>query len=301
MLQTQRRETTSITKPAFLKNIMLATDFSDVADRALEYAVSIARRFDSKLYVTHIIPPDSYAMVPPDPVITAPPLGEFRRRVMRNMEEMPRSGRLIGVSHQTIVKEGVLWPAIDALIKEHNVDLLVLGTHGLGAVVKMLIGSVAEEIFRQARIPVLTVGPAARGEAFYEAEFRNILFATDFGLGAECEAAFAFALGQQNRSRLIFLHVVEDTSKVLSDSERTTTKREMRELVPSGVPLLCKISFEIAHGNPAEAILRIAEQTNADLIVIGAKKDTGISGHVPRSTAYSVVCKAHSPVLTIRS
>ncbi len=73
------------------------------------------------------------------------------------------SGKLRGVPHEVLMEEGNVWPTLDKMIIEHEIDLVVVGTHGRGKVQKILIGSVAEEIFRQAKSAVLTVGPAVKG------------------------------------------------------------------------------------------------------------------------------------------
>jgi len=167
-----------------------------------------------------------------------------------------------------------------------------------------LYGSSAEEIFRQARLPVMTVGPVVKEEAPFETEFKNILLATDFGLGAEREAAFALALAQEHRSKLMLLHVIPHADNAFDRDailERERITHQLRELVPSDSSLLCKLEFHLAHGQPVEVILRVAKETKADLVVIGAKKSGSLAGHIPSSKAFGVVRGARCPVLTIRS
>jgi nucleotide-binding universal stress UspA family protein len=220
------------------------------------------------------------------------------------MDEIMAWGIFYGVPHEGVIKEGALWPAIESLIKQYRIDMLVVGTRGMGTVEKFVIGSRAEQLFRQARIPVLTVGPAVLGEPFYEMEFRNMLFATDFGPGAEREAAYAFSLAREHRAVLTMLHVNSHGKRdSVRDAqfEQEVILHQLKELVPPGNEGLCKIEFRIANGESTEEILRMAETARADLIVMGAKKNKGVSGHAPRTTAYKVVCGAHCPVLTITS
>ena len=160
---------------------------------------------------------------------------------------------------------------------------------------KLLIGSSAEEIFRQARIPVLTVGPAVWREPFCGVELKNILFATAFGPGAERQAAYAFSLAQEHHSKLTMLHVQQHAD------EAPAIVHQLQELVPSGVELHCLPLFRVERGEPANEIIRVAQDAQANLIVIGAKSRKGLAGHVPRTEAYQVVCGASCPVLTIKS
>ncbi len=289
-------------KESFFKNILFATDFSPASDQALEYAASLARRFGSRIYLTHVITLDPFPMMAPEIAVRA--LKELRVAAEKSMSEVLESGRLNAVPNQVVIQEGNLWPAIEESIKHYEIDLLVIGTHGAGALRKILIGSAAEEIFRKAQVPVLTVGPSTKKEPFYELEFKNILFATDFGRSAEREAEYAFSLAQEHRSRLRFLHVFPHPEAYSGDIlvlEKERYKAQLHELVPRATELHCKLDFEAAIGEPVEQILRIAQETNADLIVMGAKARASLAGNVPHTKAYRVVCGAHCPVLTVKS
>lgn len=203
-----------------------------------------------------------------------------------------------------MIQEGNLWPALEELIKRYEIDLVVVGTHGAGAVRKVLIGSGAEEIFRKANVPVLTVGPSTAIDPLYEAEFKDILFATDFGKSAEREAEYALSLAQEHCSRLRFVHVFphpEAYGEPVRALEKQNSMARLRELVPAQTELHCELDFEVPVGEPVEQILRIAQETTADLIVMGAKARKNFAGNVPHTKAYRVVCGAPCPVLTVRS
>jgi nucleotide-binding universal stress UspA family protein len=189
-----------------LTNILVGTDFSPASDRALEYALSLARRYEARIFLAHVITSDADVMVAPE--IMARTYETELRRAQELMGEILISGRLHDVPHETMIEHGSMWPTMKALISKHKIDLVVVGTHGSGGLQKMLLGSGAEQIFRQAKCPVLTVGPAVKRETPREVEFKNIMFATDFGIGAEREAAYAFSFAQEHQANLMLLHVV---------------------------------------------------------------------------------------------
>jgi nucleotide-binding universal stress UspA family protein len=288
---------------SFFKNILFATDFSPASDQALDYAASLARRFGSKLYLTHIITLDAFPLMSPEFAVRS--LKELRAAAEQTMEKLQQSERLNGVPSQVVIHGGELWSALEEVVRLYDIDLLVCGTRGAGAVRKVLIGSGAEEIFRKAKVPVLTVGPSTDKDPFYELEFKNILFATDFGKGAKREAQYAFELAQEHRSRLKFLHVIPHREAygehVLAEMIKGS-EAHLRSLVPSATELHCKLDFEVAVGKPAvDQILKTAQETNANLIVMGAKARGGHAGNVPYTKAYRVASAAHCPVLTVRS
>jgi nucleotide-binding universal stress UspA family protein len=281
-----------------LDRILLATDFSSASDRALDYALSLARHYGSHLYVTHVITLDDYPMIAPDLAVVREQ--KYRREAQHAMAKLVGSGRLLGVSHDILIEEGTLWPAVHNLIVKYGVQLVVAGTRGMGSIQKVLLGSHAEQMFRQSSVPMLTVGPAVPSEPLYEAEFKHILFATDFGPGAEKEADFALSLAKEHRSRLTVLHVSTGTEEAQGIQEDFLL-RQMRELVPDTHGERCLVEYKVQFGTPLDEILRARHDTRADLIVMGAKKRMSLAGHVPRTIAFEVVSMAPCPVLTVRS
>jgi nucleotide-binding universal stress UspA family protein len=284
------------------KNMLLATDFSPASKKALEYAASLARRYGSSLYLTHVITVDSYPLASPEYAVSS--LQNMHDRARQGFRDLLKSGELIELPYKVLIQEGSFWPSIEEAIKSYKIDLLVVGTHGAGAVEKVLIGSGAEEIFRKAKVPVLTVGPSVTKESLYEIEFKNILFATDFGTSAEREAEYAVSLAQKHCSRLRLVHVLphpEAYGKDILAERRETSMVQLRELVASETDLHYKLDFEVAVGEPVKQILRIAEETKADLIIMGAKGRSSLAGNVPHTKAHRVVCGARCPVLTVRS
>jgi len=289
-------------QPVSLARVMVATDFSSVSSRALDYAVSLARRFRSQLYLTNVITYKGHGVMEPE--VGAVPREQLLSDAKAQAKAVVESGRLYGVPNEVLIEEGALWSVLEDLIEKHKIELLVLGTHGMSGSMKVLFGSSAEEIFRHARLPVLTVGPAVTLDAPFEAEFKTILFATDFGPGTDREAAFAYSLAQEHRAKLVLLHVIPHAETHFdreTTREKDTFMHQLQELVPEGTEVLCKPEFHLAYGEPVEEILRFAKDLKADLIVIGAKKRGTLAGHIPSTKAFNVVRGARCPVLTIKS
>ena len=285
-----------------LAKILVATDFSPVSTRALDYAISVARRYESQIYLVHVISPDAYPMTAPE--ITVRLVDRQMLEAKAKSQELLLCDRFQGVPYEMYIEEGPLWPTLEKMIEKFDVDLVVVGTHGMGAVQKVLIGSGAEQIFRQCSRPVLTVGPAVERAAAEDRAFKNILFATDFGMGTDREAAYAYSLGQEHDAMVTILHVVKHVDDYSEDGmslKREAIRNQLRELVPREAEMWCNTQLRMAVGEPAHEILRVAQETKAELIVMGAKRRTGLAGHVPGTVAYKIVTGAHCPVLTVRS
>ena len=299
--QTPLREITADHKLS-LKKIMVMTDFTPASDLALDYALALARRYDSCIYLAHVItPPDSYPMV--EPSLAAMTYEKMRQAAEQGIADILVSGKLRGVPHEVLLREGSLWPTVERLIAENEIDVVVTGTHGRGEFKKFFVGSAAEEIFRQASCPVLTVGPHTPSQAPKEEELNTILFPTDYGPGAARAAKYAFSLAQEHGAQLTMLHVVERVAPLTREDEDLVRKaniQRMKEFMPPGTENWCSVAFRVAFGAAVEEILNEGRETKADLIIMGAKPSRAFAGHNPLTVAYGVVAKASCPVLTVR-
>ena len=229
----------------------------------------------------------------------------FARHGARNLEsELLRKGLLEGVRYQISVERGEVWPVVSRMVAEERIDLVVVGTHGRSGLGKVLLGSVAERIFRQARCPVLTIGPNVQASFPLTAQARSVLFPTDFSPQAEHAFPYAFSLAQEHQSHLIFLHVLQPTgSEVTFNKDRALryTSARLRDLMARATGLAREPQFIVETGDAAEGIAKVAAERQAEVVVLGVRAPAGLSDRIGWSTAYGVVRKAHCPVLTVRT
>jgi nucleotide-binding universal stress UspA family protein len=143
-----------------LKQILVATDFSEPSDAAFAYGRELARVFSAQLTVLHVTENIAARAYGADGFVFAEP------ELQRDVEAAARKQLDALVSEQEraelhvqpiVLTANSTATAIVAFAKENNVDLIVMGTHGRGAVAHLLMGSVAERVVRTAPCPVLTV------------------------------------------------------------------------------------------------------------------------------------------------
>lgn len=283
-----------------VKNILFPTDFSPRSEAAFEYATLLARRYGATVHAVHVFTPDLYGSLPAETLATA--VVRMRQDAQARMDQLHR--RLEGLAHETHVAEGKLWSVLERVIRDQNIDLIVLGTSARKGIERMLLGSEAELIFRRAEVPVLTVGPKVRA-AEEDVRFARILLATDFSEAADAAAAQAIALAQEYQSHLTLLHVIEDPKgefKVDYLRVAAYLTEKLRGLVPPEAELWCEPEIAIQCGKPAERILGTATDRKSDLIVLGASRSEHelAATHFRWPTAAHVVHEAACPVLTVR-
>jgi nucleotide-binding universal stress UspA family protein len=287
-----------------LKNVLLLSDFSEPSELTIPLAIAIAREYESKVYAMHVLTPLPLVYATPESAAAAiEGLEEGAQAGMRRLD-----AQLVGVPHETLLVRGEsVWPSIEQALSECEIDLVILGTHGRTGTLKLLLGSVAEEIFRQSKVPVLTIGPSMRTGVHGGGQFRRVLFATDFMAEAEAAAPYAISMAQENQARLLLLHVMRDpdpqASRRTPQDSVANVMHQLYELVPPEAELWCRPEATVRFGNVAERILEAARELEADLIVLGVRDAAGHLGaatHLERTTAHKVVAHAPCPVLTVR-
>jgi nucleotide-binding universal stress UspA family protein len=280
-------------------NILFPTDFTEVSEGALPYAVAISRLYGSKLFVTHAVAPEPPLAIPLEPVpVDMDPLWQDARK---NLARFLEGSSVRDTVREGILEQGDLWAVLEDVIRRHSIDLIVLGSHGRHGIKKLVLGSAAEQIFRRASCPVMTIGPEAAARAAEAGKFRHVLFATDFSQGSLHALPYALSLAEENNAQLTLAHLIPLVPMLHQEEVRTQGLQRLHDLIPRDAEYWCKPEFVVAFEFPAEGILSLAEQRHADLIVMGVHaRAPRSSAHLPWAIAYEVVCHAPCPVLTVR-
>ena len=160
------------------RNILFLTDFSGPSEAALSFAITLGRGYGAKVHALHILLPTPYPYAYGAPGFTAAALEAEEENAQAEMQKV--ESQLAGLDHETDVARGInVWPGVEQAIRDGAIDLIVVGTHGRTGADKLMLGSVAEEIFRRSPVPVLTIGPSVHSSAHKGGRFRRVLFATD--------------------------------------------------------------------------------------------------------------------------
>ena len=148
-------------------NIMIATDNSETARKAVNTAITIAKLNNAKLYAVHVIAPGEVPVTQHDPRDP-----EWRKQMRENLEAQGRestayvvtSGKIENIAVEPIILEGNPADEIVNFAEKNEIDLIVIGTLGKTGIKRFLLGSVAENVVRHSKKTVLVV----RGKAIEE-------------------------------------------------------------------------------------------------------------------------------------
>ena len=276
-------------------HILCPTDYSEPAAAALEHAIAIAGWYQARVTVLH--------------VCSGPPAEPDRARLAQEAAT-GRAAARAAVALEVALADGDPARSILSEADRLHADLLVMGTHGASGFKRFILGSVTEKVLRQAAAPLLTVPPAADPNA--NPPFRRVLCGVDFSACSLVALEYAHSLARESNASLIVLHALEwpweeppappfdELPPAEAAALRAYRCRRERE-ASSRLASLTQgdAEYQVAHGKAYAAMLRIAAEERADLIVLGVGARTDTDRALFGSTTNQVVRRASCPVLTI--
>jgi len=241
------------------RTIVIGTDGSETATRALDKAARLAKQVAGRLVI----------------VCATAPIGLHDYRAMEILAEASERMKAADVEHETLYREGHPDRVMLDLAAEHAADLIVIGSVGMGKARRLRAGPIPERIASSAPCDVLIVSTkkeddAEEGDALY----RRILVGTDGSPTASEAARKAFDLGMMFRIGVTVVYVAGDTIIGAIVLEQTLKTK----------PRALGVQSKIVEGDPAAKLCEVAKSDELDLIVVGNRGMKGarrVMGSVP--------------------
>jgi nucleotide-binding universal stress UspA family protein len=279
-----------------VKRILVATDFSPHAERALAWGAALAKRFNSELELVtsvFVVPlaagPHTYG-IPPEY------LRNVREQADRHLDELAARFARDGIRVECTVLHEDPSSGICARAAETKADLVAIGTRGRGGLSHVLLGSVAERTARLAPCPVLVVHAASPQPR----PLRKLLVPMDYSAAALAALGLARALLEPG-GELLLLHAIAPVlsagapERPLEDPRAEQWARAEFEKL-RGSLAGTKARLELRYGAPDAAVLEAAAEVSADAIVMGTRGRSGIAHLLLGSVAERVLRRALAPV-----
>jgi nucleotide-binding universal stress UspA family protein len=296
-----------------ISKVLLPHDFSDYSEDAALFAVEIAKHYDAELHALHIM--QMHEDVPGDFQGDETHLDEYHDSREDHLKALleEKAGLHKGV-HKVIpvLERGFsVGGRIIEYAEEHEVELIIMGTHGRSALPHLLLGSEAEVVVRGAHCPVLTVH---KGTADFIRSHRHerILVPVDFSDFSEYAFKYGIGIAQALNAKVDVLHVIEDRIHpalyaggnvsifdVIPDL-RERTEQTMIEFIQRHGDLPVEVRPVLLDGNTFSVVLDYAKKEEVELVVMATHGHSGFEHLLLGSTTEKVIRKAHCPVLSVK-
>lgn len=291
----------AVLKPGWSKpsTILFASEIP-ANEKAFSFALAQAREFGSDLILFH-----AYDTL----VVAASESSGIRyydytaaaRSEKQHLEPLALRVREAGLKCEVVVRPGLPADEILAYTHERAIDRIVMGTHSLGPIGKLLVGSVAEAVLRTAALPVYIVGPEVVDGSYRNFATRTILCAVSLHEASTVVAAFAADLAAQHGARLILQHVIrpQDRVEFLAGRSLDEVEAGMLALIPTGLQGRIAIQTVVVPGDPTEELLYQGRAQHADLIVLGAQGASAFAAITRHGVVYKTLAHTPCPVITL--
>jgi len=296
-----------------ITRILFATDFSQWARRAEDYACALACSWKASLTVLSVaeFPPG----LNPDYPVNHQYLADLLKTASSQLVDLKGRAERQGIAVTTRVATGIPSEEVITAARAEDSDLIVVGTRGKTGLAHVLLGSTAERVTRGAPCPVLTVRmePADNeGESTLSrpVTLERILVPVDFSDCSLDAFEYAVEVAQQAKASVMLLHVLEPVSygldfdlghiRTREDVRASWTKR-LEELASSLRHPDVAVDVQLRGGFPSDSIIDSVQTLPCDLIVMGTHGRRGISHALSGSVAEAVLRKARCPVVAVRS
>ena len=302
---------TKVFKPSRLfRSILCPIDFSEHSARALRYSAAIAKRSDGRLHALYVNDPmlvAAAAVALNDRELVSVALGELRTFVASAVP-----ARTTGAAIKYSVETGDPARLIASTALRLKCDLVVMGTHGLSGVDKLIIGSTTERMLRRTTLPVLAVPPSAPDAGDKSAPPRSwpgpaIMVPVDLRDESQRDVRDAEKIARAFGTRLVLVHVVPQFQPPpwyradLSAHWRIQVTKAQRELESLAKAVGRGVTAEsrVLTGNPPDEIAALAAEKRIGLVVMHLRKGPGFFGSRAGSIASHVLRHAVTPVLAL--
>lgn len=268
--------------------IVVGTDFSEASRAVVEYAATLAMAELRPLQLIYVMP-----IVPED----SPALLEIQTEELRDQVK----ATAVTLSGRGVAVDGVLTmgnPAHELVQLANKLDAvyIVVGTEGFGGLNRFLLGSVAEAVIRKSDRPVIVVGPHAATRANKTLPWKHLLLACDTAHRVTEAARLAGNIALSHHAHLTIFHVKESGLENLPEDQFET----MEHMMSREAWLTIKPQCLLREGDPAKAIIRMLEDSHADLLVMSVHSGGELLTHLRGGIVAKVLRMSHCPVMILR-
>jgi nucleotide-binding universal stress UspA family protein len=155
LLQEKQRATEP--QMSAIKSILVSVDLAEGSDRVLDYALDFASKLGARLTLLHVYNLPVYNFPDGSFVPTAEVAGQVGDAARRHLNDTVARLKTRGIEMEAILRSGPTANEICSVATEIGADLVIMGTHGRGAIGRALLGSTANTVVRSSPVPVLTV------------------------------------------------------------------------------------------------------------------------------------------------
>ena len=273
-----------------MKKILVPTDFSEQAEKALEVAAQLAKHYNAEIYLLNVLDLPLHEIDPLKGYNDLPEAVFFMKLAHKKFKKLVQKDYLEGIKVYEKVEFDDVYKAINHVCKKHTIDLIIMGSHGTSGFKELLIGSNTEKVVRTSETPVLVIK-----DSHTEFKVENFVFASDFKEESKVPFLKALKFAELFKAEMHLLMVVTANKFVTTNK----AKARIQEFLDTVTHSFCTI--HIYNDETIEkGIMSFSHSIDADLIGMSTHGRQGLSHFFNGSISEDLVNHAQRPVITFR-
>ena len=266
-------------------------------EKAFAFALAEAAEFDADLIILHAYDSSDNAASGASAICA----GNDATAQKYRLEPLAERAMDIGIRCKIVIRPGLAVDQILSVLRERKIDRVVMGAHSPGPVGKLLVGSVAEAVLRNANVPVCIVGPNVVEGTYRNPVTRRILCDVSKQEASRVVAHFGADLAAEYKANLVLQQVIplQERATFMGDLTIQEIAAELPRLVPARLHRKVRIQTRVTLGDPTEELLYQGRAQQANLIVMGAHGASHFAAITRAGTVYKVLAFAHCPVIAL--
>ncbi|WP_370214356.1 universal stress protein [Mesoflavibacter profundi] len=276
-----------------MKKIIVPVDFSDHSNYALEAASILAKKYNAEILALHMLEISETILTKGEADLQDETVF-FIKLAEKRFNEFLQQDFLTNVSVTPIVKHFKVFSEVNDVAKEHNADLIVMGSHGSSGLKEIFVGSNTEKVVRHADIPVLVIKNKPS-----TLSFDNVVFASDFSQESVTPYINAGQLFGKLGSKIHLLHVNTPGDNFKSSQEIEQTVVEFLNKADGDLNQLEHVKY-VSDYTVEKGVLNYANVAGADAIAVATHGRTGFTHFLAGSISEDIANHAALPVITFK-
>lgn len=276
-----------------MKKIIVPVDFSEHSEYALEAAASLAKKFNSELIVLHMLELSNAIISSASDTLSQEAVF-YLKLAEQKFEGFLDKSYLKDIEVTPIVKHFKVWSEVNDVAKEHDANLIVMGSQGVSGIKEVLVGSNTEKVVRHSDIPVLVIkhNPILL-------DFENAVFASDFSEEAVAPYLNAKATFDKLGTNMNLVYVNSPGGNFRSSSEIDKKIANFLKNADGDLENLDRVNI-VSDYSIEKGILNFANVIGADVIAVATHGRKGLSHFFEGSVSEDIANHSTLPVMTFK-
>ncbi len=276
-----------------MKNIIVPVDFSNHSEYALKTAALLAQKNDATIYALHMLDMQEMSLSESE-VYLHEKTAFFLKLAEKRFHDFLKKEYLKNIKVVPIIKHYKVFKEVDAIAKEVNADLIIMGSHGASGFKEFFIGSNTQKVIRHANVPVLVIK-----NEMANIEFTDIVVASDFS--SESIPAFQKMLKtlepMNAKKHIVYVNAPFDSFKTTPEMDALADEFLMK--LEGNTDRKINVHFVCAR-TILQGILDFSNSVGADLIAVITHGRTGFANFMEGSVAEDVTNHATLPIISFK-